>query len=64
MNNAWDEVSAAIAQAKDVRRALDIHCGRMADLLLDSLEHVPASTLAKLKAKLRRFDAHTKEWKP
>lgn len=63
MNNAWDEVSAAIEQAKEARRALNNHAAKMADLLLDSLEHVPWPTLVKLKAKLRRFDAHTKAWK-
>ncbi len=47
-----------------VRAAIEVHADKMADLLLDSLEHVSPYRLAKLKAKLRRFDAHTKEWKP
>lgn len=62
--NAWDEVRNAIAAGKAARDAIELHSNAMTDLLMDSLEHVSPYRLIRLKAKLRRFDASKKKWKP
>lgn len=64
MNNAWAEVRASIDAAKATRHAISSHANAMADLLLDSLESVNTNYLVRLKARLRRFDAKKKAWRP
>jgi threonine aldolase len=62
MQNAFDEIRNAMAQARDARRAVDQHANAMADLLEDSLRSVSGYRLAKLKRALRDFNIHTGRW--
>ena len=63
MNNAWDEISNAMSEARAVNRAADEHANNMAELLKGRLRHVHPYKLAVLKRELRDFDLRVKEWK-
>lgn len=67
MNNAWDEIEAALSCARVANDAADSHAESMAVLLVGRLRHVTswrgARALAKLKRELRDFDIRTNTWK-
>ena len=67
MNNAWDEIEAALRCARAANNAADSHAESMAALLVGRLRHVRsysgARALAKLKRELRDFDSRTNTWK-
>lgn len=63
MNNVFDDMRAALAQAKDTMRAADACADNMARILLGRLHHVAPYVLVQLKRELQDFDAHKKEWK-
>lgn len=67
MNNAWDEIEAALGCARAANNAADDHAESMASLLVGRLRHVTsyrgARALSKLKRELRDFDIRTNTWK-
>jgi hypothetical protein len=65
MQNAFDEVNRAMAEARDVTDALRTNALSMASLLLAPgvLQAVPEWKLKQLKKALFRFNAHTGRWK-
>lgn len=70
MSNPFDEVRAAVSQAKEQLRAADDAALSMAQLLVGRLRHVQsgnqyrgADALRALKKELRDFDMTTGEWK-
>lgn len=63
MQNAFDEMRAAVQRARDVNDAVDSQVNAMLDLLNGRLERAAPWKLAKLKIALQRFNARTGEWK-
>jgi hypothetical protein len=64
MDNAFDEMRRAVAQAKSTLQAVRENSSVMADLLVGNLRDVKwASTLRALKKELRDFDMTTGTWK-
>lgn len=63
MENPWDEIRAAVNQARELNRAIDDQANTLADLLAGRLRKVTQYRLAKLKRELRDFNIHTGEWK-
>lgn len=63
MQNPWDELRSAIAQAKELNRACDNSANSMALLLRGRLQHVDSWHLTALKRELRNFNMHTGKWK-
>lgn len=63
MSNPFDDIRAAVQQARDVNRACDGQANTLADLLEGRLRHVSGYRLAKLKRELRDFNIHTGRWK-
>lgn len=61
--NRFDEMRAAVAEARVTLRAADSTADNMAGLLQGRLRHVSGCRLAQLKKELSQFNAHTKEWK-
>lgn len=63
MDNAFDEMSRAVQQARDIDRAVDSQLNSMADLLRGRLRKVGPDYLAELKRELRDFNMQTRRWK-
>lgn len=61
--NAFDEIRAAIAQAKFLNDAVDSQANAMVDLLQGRLSKVSTYRLARLKKELSMFNSHTGKWK-
>jgi len=62
--NAWDEMRAAIDEARDRLRAADNCASDMASILRGRLRRVNSTyELRELKRELRDFDMTTGEWK-
>ena len=63
MSNKFDEMRAAVADAKGTLRAADTVATQMAEILVGRLRQVDSGyTLAALKKELQHFDAHRKCW--
>lgn len=62
MNNAFDELTAALNQARNVRSAAKTHGNAMLDLLDGNLRGLSPWRLAKIKKQLRAFNIHTERW--
>lgn len=60
--NAWDDIRAALAAAKDADRALREHATQMARLLVGRLDELPPEVLADLKRELRGFNIARRRW--
>lgn len=61
--NKFDEMRAAVAEAKTVLAAADGIAGTMAHLLKGRLRNVAnEQTLVELKRELKSFNANTKKW--
>lgn len=63
MDNAFDEIRAAVARAKHVNSAVDEQVNAIIDLLEGRLRKASPYRLKKLKAALRDFNMHTCGWK-
>ncbi len=63
MSNPFDEMRAAISNARATLNAADESAKTMAVLLKGRLRKVSPWVLADLKRELSEFNAHTKEWK-
>lgn len=63
MSNPFDDMRAAVVQARDLNRAVDSQVNTLVDLIEGRLEHVSAYRLQKLKRALARFNANTRTWK-
>lgn len=64
MSNAFDDVRAAVEQAKFQLQAADSVATNMAHLLLGRLRQVSSrSLLTKLKRELHDYNAATGKWK-
>jgi len=63
MQNPFDEVRAAVQQAKELHRAVDAEANALADLLEGRLKHVTHYRLKRMKATLQRFNSQTGTWK-
>lgn len=61
--SAYDEVRKLITDSKQLEQAIELNANALADLLERNLHHVSGYRLAKLKAELRGFNAHTNRWK-
>lgn len=63
MDNVFDEIRAAVAQARSLNQAVDAQTNAMVDLLQGRLETVSPYRLARLKKALQRFNMRTCEWR-
>lgn len=65
MNNAWDEVTKLLDQAREVAHAARHHADRMARMLNEpgALQGASPYELRRLKTALRKFDMTTGKWK-
>lgn len=63
MNNPFDEIEAAVHNARMLNRAVDRQANNLADLLAGRLKNVSEYHLKKLKKELRDFNIHTGRWK-
>lgn len=63
MDNPWDEVMSAMAEARELNYACDRNATSMAKLIQGRLRQVDSWVLQKLKRELRDFNSQTKEWK-
>ena len=61
--NRFDEMRAAVEEAKDTLRAADGVADSLASLLCGRLRHVKPWLLRALKRELAEFNAATGEWK-
>jgi hypothetical protein len=59
----FDDMHAAVQQAKATMSLADGFAHRMAAMLIGRLQHVPSWVLKDLKRELRDFNIHTGEWK-
>ena len=65
MDNAFDTMTAGIAEAERTLRVADNLSGRMARLLIGRLRRVQdPHVLRALKRELRSYDAQQKAWRP
>ncbi len=63
MNNAYDELTDAIAATKSVQSAVRYHSTAMASLLVGNLRSVTRSDYLKaLKKELAQYNIHTGKW--
>lgn len=63
MENAFDQVRAAVAEATTTLRAADSVARDLASLLVGRLHHVHSPAhLAALKKELRHYNIHTGRW--
>lgn len=63
MENAWDAVSAALAESRRIDAAIKDHAAKIARLLPGRLRYVSDDVLTDLKNELRDFNIHTGKWK-
>lgn len=63
MDNAFDTMREALAQARQAQAAADNYANGMANMLRGRLRHVSGGVLADLKKELRDFNIRTGEWK-
>lgn len=63
MNNPFDELRAALDQARMLNRALDNQADSMAHLLVGRLRNLSPYRLSALKRELRDYNIHTGRWK-
>lgn len=65
MSNQFDEVRAAVQQARDWQRAVDQQTSQMAGLIAGRLRAagVSHSVLCDLKRELADYNMHTGTWK-
>lgn len=63
MSNKFDEMRAAVSEAKDTFAAADSTAHKMAGMLAGRLRHVGGSELEQLKRELREFNMKTHRWK-
>lgn len=64
MSNIFDDMYAAVDDAKLTMKAADAAINKIAYILCGRLRHADRSILTKLKRELQQFDAKKKEWKP
>ena len=62
MLDRFDEMCAAVADAKQTLRATDAVAHDLAKMLEGRLRHVSSLQLTKLKAELKDFNAKTGVW--
>jgi hypothetical protein len=62
--NKFDEMRAAVSEAKQTLHAADDVAKSMAGLLRGRLRHCYYSDLVALKKELKGFNMHTGRWKP
>lgn len=63
MDNPFDAMRAAVAEADRVSRAGDDFAANIARFIVGRLRRVPRTVLVELKRELRQFDAQQKRWK-
>lgn len=63
MDNPWDTMRAAIAQAKSVSSAADQMTRELAGIMRGRLRQCRPDDLVRLKRELRDFNMHTGKWK-
>lgn len=63
MSNPFDELTAALSQAREMRRAVKQHGEAMLQLLDGNLHGLSTYYLKRIKTQLRDFNMHTEEWK-
>lgn len=62
IDNPFDAMRAAVVEARELNRAVELQANALVDLLDGHLESVSEYRLRKLKAALRRFNARTGKW--
>lgn len=62
MINPFDELRAALEQARALNRAVDSQCNALVDLLEGRLRKASPCRLARLKRELRDYNIHTGRW--
>jgi hypothetical protein len=63
VDNKFDQLTAALAEARSVRYAVQQHARAMGQLLVGNLNHCNDSDLVKLKKELANYNIHTGKWK-
>lgn len=63
MSNKFDEMRAAVEEARTTLRAADKMAGSMASLLVGRLRHCDTWELRQLKRELRDFNMNTGSWR-
>ena len=61
--NQFDQMRDAMQEAEQTIRAADQMSSQMARMLRGRLNHVSPMVLADLKRELKRFNAHTGQWR-
>ena len=64
MENVYDDMRAAVRDAKETLKAADHAADAMAEILRGRLRHVSPWTLSVLKRELRDYDMQKRQWKP
>lgn len=59
-----EQIRAHKASIREAEAELEQAADEMANAVIPYLRNVSVSTLARLKKKLRAFDAHRSRWKP
>lgn len=63
MSNPFDEIRAAVSQARDLNRAVEGQANALADLLEPHITNVSHNRLKRLKRLLESYNAHTNRWR-
>jgi hypothetical protein len=63
VQNAFDEITQAISQAKEINRVCDQYTNTLVGLVEGRLRNVSPYRLIRLKRELAQFNAATKRWK-
>lgn len=60
--NHFDQMRAAMSEAKSTMRAADAVVDQMAEMLIGRLRQCSPYYLKKLKREISGFNAHTRQW--
>lgn len=63
IENPWDAIRQALAEARALDRAASDMADSMADLLAGRLRQVSPHRLQRLKRELTAFNMHTRKWR-
>lgn len=63
MSNPWDELRAALSQARELERATENYAFQMGRMLRGKLHHCSNDDVAALKRELADYNIHTGKWR-
>jgi hypothetical protein len=59
----FNEMTTAVAEARETLRIAAIYKDRMCELILPEIRNLSASNLCALKRELKNYDMHERKWK-